>query len=164
MWHLHNAGQWYTMNPNLLNSENLRELNDENSLSLVVKNPTHSSLNNVLLTERCNPITLLLQMITAIYNLTGFPTQLAITVHCSDETICFQDSPALSPGYQESLATFQLINRPYSSHSVHWQRHLSKKNHDLILLQGKRKFLKLAISTCWKDHVLFFFPLPFPDF
>ena len=92
MWHLHNAGQWYTMNPNLLNSENLRELNDENSLSLVVKNPTHSSLNNVLLTERCNPITLLLQMITAIYNLTGFPTQLAITVHCSDETICFQDS------------------------------------------------------------------------
>lgn len=63
-------------------------------------------------------------------------------------TICFQDSPALSPGYQESLATFQLINRPYSSHSVHWQRHLSKENHDLILLQGKKEFLKLAISTC----------------
>ena len=58
----------------------MRELNDENSLSLVVKNLTHSSLNNVSLTERCDPIILLLPMITAIYNLTGFPTQLAIMV------------------------------------------------------------------------------------
>ena len=31
-------------------------------------------------------------MTAAIYNLTGFPTQLAIMVHCNDETICFQDS------------------------------------------------------------------------
>lgn len=91
-WHLYNAGQWYTMNTNLLNWENLRELNDEKSLSLVVKSPTHSSPNNVLLTERCDPIILLLQMTTDIYNLTGFPTQLAIMVHCNDETICFQDS------------------------------------------------------------------------
>lgn len=46
-----------------------------------------------------------------------------------------EDSLALSPAYYKSLASLQL----YPSPTVHPQMHLSKDNHDLILLQGKRE-------------------------
>ena len=62
-------------------------LNYANILSSVVKNPTHSSLYNVLLAERCDPVILLLQMIPTIYNLTGFSTPFVISMHPSAETV-----------------------------------------------------------------------------
>lgn len=60
-------------------------LNEANTLFLTVKDPTHSSLKNVLQTEWCDLILLLLQMVTAFYQLPGFSTQFVNTVHSGNE-------------------------------------------------------------------------------
>lgn len=66
-------------------------------------------------------------------------------------TISLQDSLALSPGCYKSLASFQQINRPYSSPIVSLASASFKDNQDLISCRAKRSIfslLFLIISPC----------------